>query len=62
MSKTYISTIVLFINAVAPILGFQINENDLVFVLNVVATIVSAFYILYKRYQEGGVSAFGVKR
>lgn len=59
MSQTYLAVLVMVLSNLLPKLGLSIGSADLTTTLSVLLTIGGALWALIRRYQVGGVTAFG---
>lgn len=60
-STTYASVVVMVLANVLPKLGITLGNDELTTTVQVLATIGGGLYLLVKRYQQGGISALGLR-
>jgi len=61
-STTYVAEIVKLISIFGLLLGFDVDVDSVTVVVGLLLTIGTSAYTLYKRFQAGGVSAFGFRK
>jgi hypothetical protein len=61
-STTYVAEIVKLISIFGLLLGFDVDVDSVTAVVGLLFIIGSSAYTLYRRFQAGGVSAFGFRK
>ena len=61
-STTYLAEIVKVVAMLGIVFGFEVDEQILLEVVSATAFVVAQVYTLYKRFQLGGVNAFGIRK
>ena len=60
-STTYTAEIIKVLSIVAVLFGFEVDMKELEVIVPLVAVAVTSIYTLIRRFQKGGINAFGVR-
>ena len=62
LSTTYISTIIMVLAQVLPLLGINVGSEELTTTAQTIVTVVAGLWILRERYGRGDISILGKRR
>ncbi len=62
MSKEYIAALITVLAQVLPFLGISVEIDALNVTANTLVTVVTGFYLLYKRVSRGDITPLGVRK
>ena len=61
-SQTYAAAVVVVLAQLLPLLGIQVSTEALTTTLSTIISVVAGVVIMYRRYSQGDISAFGAHR
>ena len=61
-STTYLAEIVKVVSVIALARGIELDQQVILEIIGAIGLIIAQVYTLYKRFQLGGVNAFGIRK
>jgi uncharacterized membrane protein len=62
MSQTIVSVLVILLAQILPRLGVSLDSVALTTTVQSIVTVIAAGWIWYRRFKQGGVTTFGIKK